>query len=350
LSASEVPDVSAQADEASRPVPHPLRGTGVAVLIPCYNEELTIANVVRQFQAALPGAEIYVFDNNSSDHTADQARAAGAQVFFERRQGKGYVVQSMFRRVDADIYVMVDGDETYPPGVVETLIDPIRQGEADMVIGSRLHYSAISKFRPLNRLGNRLFLLLLNCIFGVRLTDLLSGYRAFSRRLVRGLPLFGGGFETEAELTIKALQRGFAIVEVPVNLSQRPVGSHSKIRVLQDGLLILSTIVTLIRDYRSLTFFGWLGLGLMGLALLPGAWVLADYARTGLVNRLPSAVLSTGLVLTGALSIVVGLILHTIARHFQEMDLQLQTFADDARREWRREPNGRSSERARCRR
>src|SRR5439155_27038669 len=174
--ASEMADVQAQVGEAPSPAPRRLRGTGVAVLIPCYNEEPTIANVVRQFQAALPGAEIYVFDNNSSDHTADQARAAGAQVLFERRQGKGYVVQSMFRRVDADIYVMVDGDETYPPGVVETLIDPIRQCEADMVFVSRLHYSDISKFRPLNRLGNRLFLLLPNRTFVVRLTALLSDH------------------------------------------------------------------------------------------------------------------------------------------------------------------------------
>jgi hypothetical protein len=307
-------------------------GAGVAVLIPCYNEEMTIGSVVRQFRTLLPGASVYVFDNNSSDRTVEEARAAGAHVFFERRQGKGYVVQSMFRKVEADVYVMVDGDGTYPPDAIDSLVEPIRHGEADMVIGSRLDRSATSQIRMLNRFGNKLFLLLLKFIFGVRLTDLLSGYRAFSRRLVRGLPLFGGGFETEAELTIKALQRGFRIVEAPVNLSQRPTGSHSKIRIMQDGFLILSSILTLFRDYRPLTFFGALGVGLILLSLLPGAWVLADYTRTGLVNRLPSAVLATGLVLTGVLGIVVGLILHTIARHFQEVESQLQSLADDLRR------------------
>ena len=307
---------------------HHLPAIRLAVLIPCYNEELTIADVVHQFQAALPEADIYVFDNNSSDRTVDEAQAAGARVFFERRQGKGYVVQSMFRKVDADIYVMVDGDGTYPAQVVETLIAPIRRGEADMVIGSRLHHAATSKFRALNRWGNKFFLLVLNVVFGVQLTDLLSGYRAFSRRLVRGVPLFSGGFETEAELTIKALQRGFPIVEVPVNLGHRPVGSHSKIRLVQDGFVILSTILTLLRDYKPLTFFGGLGLGLIALGFVPGAVVITEFITTGLVLRLPSAILALGLVLTGVIAIVVGLILHTIARHFQELDFQLQTFTD----------------------
>jgi hypothetical protein len=330
----------AAAEELRRPAPiadeqariQAELGAGVAVLIPCYNEEMTIGSVVRQFRTLLPGARVYVFDNNSSDRTVDEARSAGAHIFFERRQGKGYVVQSMFSKVEADVYVMVDGDGTYPPNAVESLIEPIRHGEADMVIGSRLDRNTTSQIRMLNRFGNKLFLLLLKFIFGVRLTDLLSGYRAFSRRLVRGLPLFGGGFETEAELTIKALQRGFRIVEAPVNLSQRPAGSHSKIRIMQDGFVILSSILTLFRDYRPLTFFGAFGVGLILLSLLPGAWAFAEYTRTGLVNRVPSAVLATGLVLTGVLGIVVGLILHTIARHFQEVESQLQTLADDLRR------------------
>jgi glycosyltransferase involved in cell wall biosynthesis len=254
-------------------------------------------------------------------------------VLFERRQGKGFVVQSMFRRVEADVYVMVDGDATYPAEAVRSLVEPIRRGEADMVVGSRLHDGSSSKFRLLNRLGNRLFLFLLNWIFGVRLSDLLSGYRAFSRRLVRALPLLGGGFETETELTIKALQRGFGIMEVPVDLGQRPSGSFSKIRIVQDGWIILSTLLTLVRDYRSLRFFGSLGLLLIGLSLLPAAWVLSEFGETGTVHRLPSAVLATGLVLSGVLSITVGLVLHTIARHFQELDLRLQLLADDLRRE-----------------
>ncbi len=302
----------------------------VAVLIPCYNEEITIAEVVRQFRDQLPAAEIYVFDNNSSDKTVERAIEAGAKVFHEKRQGKGYVVQSMFRKVDADIYVMVDGDGTYPADAINMLIEPVRRGEADMVIGSRLHQTANSEFRLRNRLGNHMFRFLLNRIFAVRLTDLLSGYRVFNRRLVRSLPLFGGGFETEAEMTIKSLERGFSILELPVDLSHRPTGSHSKIRVVQDGLLILRTILTLFRDYKPLTFFGGLGLAIILLGCVPGTWVIMDYVKTGLVPRLPSAVLAMGLVLLGTISMVVGLILHTISRRFQELDFQLQSFAEDA--------------------
>lgn len=310
-----------------------LPGSRVAVLIPCYNEEITIAEVVRQFRAQLPQAEIYVFDNNSSDRTVEKALQAGAIVFHERRQGKGYVVQSMFRKVEADIYVMVDGDATYPAQAINTLIEPISRGEAEMVIGSRLHAQATSQFRLLNRFGNLVYRQLLNWIFGVQITDLLSGYRAFSQRAVRGLPLFGGGFETEAEMTIKALERGFSIVEVPVDLTERPAGSHSKIRLVQDGWLILKTILTLFRDYRPLTFFSVLGLVLTALGCVPGAIVISDYLKTGLVPRLPSAVLAMGLVLTGMLALVVGLILHTISRRFQELDYQFQTLANDPRRE-----------------
>jgi glycosyltransferase involved in cell wall biosynthesis len=305
----------------------------IAVLIPCYNEETTIAEVVRQFREQLPDSEIYVFDNNSSDRTVEQATEAGAKVFHEKRQGKGYVVQSMFQRVDANIYVLVDGDGTYPAELVNTLLEPIRRGEADMVIGSRLHENANSDFRFTNRLGNYLFRFLLNRIFRVRLTDLLSGYRVFGRRLVRGLPLFGGGFETEAEMTIKALARGFSIVEIPVSLKHRPAGSHSKIRVMQDGLVILGTILTLFRDYKPLTFFGGFGIAVIFLGCIPGALVIVEYWKTGLVPRLPSAVLAVGLMLSGTISIVVGLILHTISRRFQELDFQLQSFAEDALRQ-----------------
>jgi glycosyltransferase involved in cell wall biosynthesis len=305
----------------------------IAVLIPCHNEEITVAEVIRQFRNQLPNAEIYVFDNNSSDKTVERATQAGAKVFHEKRQGKGYVVQSMFQKVDADIYVMVDGDDTYPAERISTLIGPIRRGEADMVIGSRLHENAKSDFRFTNRLGNHLFRFLLNRIFRVRLTDLLSGYRVFGRRLVHGLPLFGGGFETEAEMTIKALERGFSIVEVPVSLSHRPTGSHSKIRMVQDGLVILRTILTFFRDYKPLTFFGGVGLAIIVLGCVPGTWVIMDYVKTGLVPRLPSAVLAVGLVLSGTISIVVGLILHTISRRFQELNFQLQSFTEEALRQ-----------------
>lgn len=299
----------------------------IAVLIPCYNEVLTIAGVVRQFRAQLPDAAIYVFDNNSSDRTADEARRAGAIVRRERRQGKGHVVQSMFHEVDADVYIMVDGDGTYPAAAVHELIAPILNREADMVVGSRLDHRAQSEFRPLNRLGNKLFEVALNCLFRVRLTDILSGYRAFSRRFAKDIPLFAGGFEIETELTIKALQRGYHIVEVPTNLGRRPEGSHSKIRLVQDGLLILNTILALFRDYKPLTFFGAAGLALMAAGLLPGTIVTLEFLKTGLVPRLPLAVLAVGLVLSGLLLIVAGLIVHTLARRFQELDHQLRFLA-----------------------
>lgn len=305
----------------------------IAVLIPCYNEEAAIGEVVRQFRARLQNATIYVFDNNSSDGTVEKAAEAGALIFHEPRQGKGYVVQAMFRQVEADIYILVDGDGTYPADVVWSLIEPVRRGQADMVIGSRLHHQATSQFRPLNRLGNHIFRSLLNWMFGVGLTDILSGYRVFSKRLVRGLPLLGGGFQTEAEMTIKALQRGFSVIELPVNLSSRLDGSHSKIRIVHDGVLILNTILTLFRDYRPLTFFGGAGLILMLVGLVPGVRVIIEYFRMGTVPRLPSAILAMGLELTGLILIVVGLILHTISRHFQELDLQLQSFAEELRRD-----------------
>jgi glycosyltransferase involved in cell wall biosynthesis len=294
----------------------------VAVLVPCYDEVTTIGTVVRRFRRALPDAVVYVFDNGSTDGSAEEAAAAGATVIAEARRGKGHVVQSMFRKVEADVYVMVDGDDTYPADVVETLIAPILDGTADMVVGSRLHQAAHSQLRPFNRLGNRFFRWLLGRVFAVRLTDLLSGYRAFSRRLVRGVPLFGGGFETETEMTIKALHRGFRIREVPVDLVPRPPGSHSKIRMIHDGLLILTTILALFRDYKPLTFFGGAGLVAIAAALAAGGCALGT-------ARLGWALLSAVLFIVGALAVTAGLVLHTVARHFQELDLHLQTLADE---------------------
>jgi len=296
----------------------------IAILIPCYNEELTIAKVVRDFRAELPDADIYVFDNNSNDRTVELAQAAGACIGHERRQGKGFVVQSMFAQVDADVYVMVDGDDTYPAGEVHKVIEPVLLGNAEMVVGSRLMPSSESEFRPLNKFGNGLFLQAVNFIFKVKLTDVLSGYRAFSRNFVKSIPIFGGGFETEVELTVKALARGYRITEVPVRLTPRPEGSYSKIRIVQDGFVILNSILSLVRDYKPLTFFGALGLLLIIAGLIPGAVMTVEFLRTGLVPRLPSAVLAVGLILSGMLLMVVGLVLHTIARRFQELEHQLR--------------------------
>lgn len=296
----------------------------IAILIPCFNEEPTIGQVVRDFRAELPEAEIYVFDNNSTDGTVEQARAAGARIACERRQGKGFVVQSMFSQVDADVYIIVDGDATYPPGAVHKLIAPILHGDADMVVGSRLMEASESEFRLLNRLGNNFFFKVINFIFKVRLSDVLSGYRAFNREFVKNIPVFGGGFETEVELTIKALARGYRIIEVPVRLTSRPEGSFSKIRIFSDGFLILNTILTLFRDYKPLTFFGGIGLVFIILGCVPGAVLLLDFLRTGVAHDLAASLLAVGMVLSGMLLIVVGLVLHTITRRFQELEYQLK--------------------------
>ena len=317
---------------------HYVRPKRIAVLIPCYNEELTVAGLVRRFRAELPQAEIYVFDNNSVDRTAEEARKAGAIVMRETRQGKGYVVQSMFQKVDADIYVMVDGDGTYDPAAVHDLLAPILRQEAEMVVGSRLHFGSKSQFRELNRIGNKLFLAMLNSMFRVQLTDILSGYRAFSREFVKGVPLFARGFDIETELTIKGLERGYRIAEVPIHLSPRPDGSFSKIRHVRDGILIVHMIVALFRDYKPLTCFGSIGLFFTLAALVPGFRVIYDFVQTGLVPRLLSAVLAVGLVLSGMLMISVGLVLHTTARRFQELDHQLRVFLNGNRASKLRNP------------
>jgi glycosyltransferase involved in cell wall biosynthesis len=295
----------------------------VAVLIPCYNEATTIGTVIRDFHAELPSAQIYVFDNNSTDGTAAIASEAGAIVMPERRQGKGYVIQSAFRKIDADIYVMVDGDGTYPATSVHQLMEPVFNEQADMTVGSRLHPTSRSSFPAANLFGNKLIRLLLNLIFRVKLTDVLSGYRAFNRTFVKGIPLFGGGFEVETELTIKALQRGYRIEEIPVNLERRPAGSHSKINIVRDGFLILNTILSLFRDTKPLTFFGSIGLLLILLAL-----------AISIKTNHPIAVLT--LMITGVLFFLSGLTLHTIVRHFQEFDHQLRIFESEYKREDRR--------------
>jgi glycosyltransferase involved in cell wall biosynthesis len=305
------------------------KATKIAILIPCHNEEPTVAEVVTAFRAELPDAQVYVFDNNSTDRTAERALAAGATVLTEPRQGKGFVVQSMFRRVEADVYVMVDGDATYPAAEVRRLMAPVIADEADMVVGSRLHSQTQSEFRQINRWGNRLVLALLNSIFGVRLTDILSGYRAFNRKFVKGLPLFGGGFEIETELTIKAIARGWRIVEIPTTLTSRPEGSHSKIKFFRDGAIILNTILALFRDYKPLTFFGSVGLLVVLVAFIPEVWIVIQGLRARSVSHLLWAVLSVGLSLTGMVLIVAGLILHTIIRRFQEIEHTLQVRHDE---------------------
>jgi glycosyltransferase involved in cell wall biosynthesis len=226
------------------------RSVKIAVLIPYYNEEMTVAEVVCGLKRELPQAEIYVFDNGSTDRTAQRASEAGAIVRCEERRGKGHVVQAMFRQVEADVYVMVDGDGTYHASEARELIEPILRGQAEMVIGARWMKNSRSKARVINLMGNQLFRMIVNALFGAGLNDILSGYRAFSHEFVKEVRLTGGGFETEAEITIKAVIGGWRVVEVPISLANRPSGSHSKIRVLRDGMVILGAILALFREHR----------------------------------------------------------------------------------------------------
>lgn len=300
----------------------------IAVLIPCFNEAESIADVIAEFRSQLPDATIYVYDNNSTDRTAEIAKENGAVVRRERRQGKGFVIRTMFQRIDADVYIMVDGDGTYPAHRVWDLVEPILSDDADMVIGSRLHPDSKSQFKHLNRFGNKFFLFLLAWTFSVRVTDLLSGYRAFNRRVVKALPLLSRGFEIETELTLKAAEHRCRIAEVPVDLSPRKEGSFSKIKIVRDGLLIVQTIFSLLRDYKPLTTFGSLGLLLLISGLVMGGFPVMEYLETGAVYRIPLAVLSVGTVLSGVLTVFVGIILHTISRRFQEVDAILQNISD----------------------
>ena len=299
----------------------------VAVVIPCLNEEPTIGSVVRGFKGALPHAAVIVVDNDSTDRSIEEASRAGAQVMIERRRGKGYVVQTALAKIEADAYLIVDGDDTYPPSKAAELVAPILRDEADMVVGSRMSPSSNSQFRLANRIGNEFYRQVINLTFGTRLSDILSGYRCLSRRLVRGLPLFVTGFEVEAELTIKSLERGFRIVEVPIDLGLRPVGSRSKIRILRDGFRILATILALFRDYKPLTFFGGLGVVLALAGLVPGIAITYGYLQTQSVANVPGLIAALGLSVLGVTLGLVGLILHTVNRRFQEMEHYLRLLA-----------------------
>ena len=303
----------------------------IAVVVPCLNEEATIGPVVRKFRTVLPTAELYVVDNDSTDATERVAREAGATVLRETRRGKGHAVRKAFREVEADIYILVDGDDTYPAEEAPRLIQPILDGDADVVVATRLGGDTRSEFRWVNRLGNRLLLGALNLVFGVRLTDLLSGYRVMTREYVKQAPVLASGFELETELSILAFEREFRTVEIPVRLRSRPEGSHSKIRVLGDGFRILSAILTLLRDYRPLSFFGGLGVLCAVLGLLPGIFVTIEFLERGTV-RIPTAVLATGLEVWALTLVLAGVILQALNRRFRELDHRLNLVEDQTRR------------------
>ena len=308
------------------------RGAGVAVLVPCYNEAVTIAKVVRDFREALPEATVYVYDNNSTDGTAELAAAAGAVVRRESRQGKGNVVRSMFRDVDAEVYLMVDGDDTYPASAAGELVAPIAADEADMTVGDRLSNGSYGKEndRPFHGFGNDLVRWLIRLIYGYSFDDVMTGYRAFSRAFVKTMPVMSAGFQVETEISIWAVDRRWRVADVPVDYRDRPEGSVSKLSPVGDGMLVLAAIASLFRDYRPMAFFGWLSLVLVALGLLAGLPVVGDWLETGLVPRLPSAVLAIALVLCGALSATAGLILDTVAKsHRRQWELSVYQVMED---------------------
>ncbi len=290
----------------------------VAVLVPCFNEQAAIPAVVRAFRAALPDAAIYVYDNNSSDGTAAVARQAGALVRTERLQGKGNVIRRMFADIDADAYVLVDGDDTYDAASAPAMVEMLLRDGLDMVNGARVS-EAQAAYRPGHRFGNQVLTGLVASIFGNRVSDMLSGYRVFSRRFVKSFPALSGGFETETEFTIHALELRMPIGEMPTPYKERPAGSASKLNTYRDGLRILRTVLLLVKEERPLPFFAVIAAALLLLAVVIVLPVVRTYLQTGLVPRLPTAVLATGLVVLSFLSLTCGLILDSVTRGRKEI-------------------------------
>lgn len=293
-----------------------LRGFDVAVLIPCYNEAATIAKVVGDFRTALPEATVYVYDNASTDGTAAIAAAAGAVVRREPRRGKCNVVRSMFRDVEADCYLMVDGDDTYPADAATALIAPIAAGEADMAVGDRISNGSYGaeNGRRFHGFGNDLVRWLIRVLYGYSFEDVMTGYRAFSRAFVKTMPVMSRGFQVETEISVWAVDRRWRVVDVPVDYRDRPEGSESKLSTCSDGMLVLAAIASLFRDYRPMAFFGWVSVIFVALGLIAGIPVVAEYLDTGYVSKLPSAVLAVALMLCAALSFAAGTILDSVAR------------------------------------
>lgn len=291
----------------------------IAVLIPCFNEGITVTKVVVDFFRQIPGASIFVFDNNSTDNTAAAARLAGAIVKGVPNQGKGEVVRAMFREVDADIYVMVDGDDTYPAISVTEMVARLVESGAEMVVGTRLQTFKVESFRNLHFFGNRLVISLVNVFFKAKLTDVMSGYRVFSRRFVKTMPVLSKGFEVETEMTLHALEHRMHIEEFPIAYGVRPEGSASKLRTVADGIRVLSTIFNLYRNYRPLPFFGGMGAVFFCIGLMLGFLVMEEFYTFNHVSGIARAVLATACCFFGSLLIGIGVLLDTINRRSREI-------------------------------
>jgi glycosyltransferase involved in cell wall biosynthesis len=290
----------------------------IAVLLPCYNEEAAIGATIAGFRAALPGAIIYVYDNNSLDRTREVAAHAGAVVRTERQQGKGHVVRRMFADIDADVYVMADGDLTYDPTAAPAMVDLLLAEQLDMVVGTRRHEEK-GAYRGGHVLGNKLFTGLLSGLFGRSFSDIFSGYRVFSRRFVKSFPVLSSGFEIETEISVHALELRMPVGEVETAYAARPEGSQSKLSTYSDGWKILRTILTLYRIERPVLFYGMIGALLVALAIILAVPLVATYIHTGLVPRQPTAILVTGMIIVAVLCFFAGLILDTVTRGRREV-------------------------------
>lgn len=298
----------------------------IAVLIPCYNEELTIEKVIKDFRKELPDSDIYVYNNNSKDKTEKIAKENGAIVVNEYKQGKGNVVRSQFRDIEADIYVMVDGDDTYPAEFVHKLIEPVVNGEADMAIGDRLSNGTYQKEnkRPFHEFGNDLVKKTINILFDTKLKDIMTGYRVFNKRFVKNMPVLSPKFEIETEMSLYALDKKYIIKEIPIDYRDRPEGSASKLNTVSDGIKVVKTIARMFKDYRPFKFFGIIALILFVLGLLVGIPVLIEFFKTSYITKVPSAILATGFMGLSAVSLQCAIILDVITRqHREDYELNL---------------------------
>jgi len=291
----------------------------IAALIPCYNEELTIDRVITDLRNAMPEATIYVFDNNSTDRTAEIAKSSGAFIIKEKRQGKGFVVQSMFNKVDADVYVMIDGDDTYDVSLVNTMIAMIQNDKADMVVGNRLKTYKSKSFRPLHIFGNKLVRFLINKLFRSNLKDIMSGFRVMSRSFVKNINIVSSGFEVESEMSIKALKYGFVSEEIDVRYKERPEGSYSKLNTFKDGILVLKTIFIIFKEYKPLLFFSVVSGTMLIISLLSGYVVVDEFLKTRYITHVPLSIFAVGTMIFSIILFVTGIILDSVNRRFDEL-------------------------------
>jgi glycosyltransferase involved in cell wall biosynthesis len=300
-------------------MPNPSQPT-IAVAIPCYQEALTIGKVIADFRRELPAAHIYVYDNNCTDGTAEIAAQAGATVIREKRQGKGWVVATMFEKIQEDILVMVDGDDTYEASHVHQLLAPVLRGDADMTIATRLTSHGEKSFRPLHVAGNQMVCGIINWMFKSKVSDIFSGYRVFTRESARQIPVTTKGFDVETELTLQALYRGQVIKEMPAPYRARPAGSFSKLNTFSDGFRVLLRLFLIVKSYKPLTFFGSLALVLFALGLLAGVMPIYEFVTEHYVHRVPSAILAASLMMLGFFSLGLGLILNSMNLRLLEIE------------------------------